>query len=251
MAEAIGVALATPGLALLILTFLAAGLVRGFAGFGTALIIMPVATGLVPPAEAVATMTLVDMVSWAAIMPRAWNEAARAEVGLLAAGALCAAPLGVALLAVLDPVPVRWVVAAAAGATLLALVSGWRFHGRVRGAGLAGIGGAAGLLGGLTGLGGPPVILFYLAGPGQAARIRANTILFLGLLDLGILANLVLRDMIGGRAPALALVLVGPYLAGLLAGQRLFTASRERFFRRSAYGIIALAILSGLPLFDR
>jgi len=250
MAEALGDALATPGFHWLVLVYLAAGLVRGFAGFGTALIIMPVASRLLPPAEAVAAMTLVDLVSWAAIVPRAWGHADRAEVGLLAAGAILAAPLGVALLAVLDPVPVRWVVAVAAGVTLLALVSGWRFHGRVRGAGLAGIGGAAGVLGGLTGLGGPPVILFYLAGPGKAVRIRANTILFLGLLDLGILANLALRDMISGRAPALALLLAGPYLLTLLVGQRLFTPSRERFFRLTAYAIIALAILSGLPLFD-
>jgi len=250
MAEILGAAWATPGLLSLILAFLAAGLVRGFTGFGTALIVMPVATRVVPPAEAILVVMVAGMLSWGAIVPRAWREADRREVGLLTLGAVLAAPLGVALLSVLDPVPVRWVVSVAAAVTLVALISGWRYHGRVAWPGLAGIGGAAGVLGGVTGLTGPPVILFYLSGPGRAAEVRANTILFLALLDIGIFANLFLRDMVSARAVGLAAILAVPYVLTILIGQRLFRPELERFYRGAAYAIIGLAVVTGLPLFD-
>ncbi|MEX5729328.1 putative membrane protein YfcA [Rhodovulum iodosum] len=250
MPEALGAALAAPGLAWLILVFLAGGLVRGFTGFGTALIVMPVAGRFLPPAEAIVLLTVSGMLTWLAIVPRAWAEADRREVGVLAAGAVMAAPLGVWLLSVLDPAPVRWVVAVAATVTLAALVSGWRYRGRVAWPGLGGVGASAGVLGGLTGLTGPPVVLFYLAGPGRAAQVRANTILFLAILDIGIVANLLARDMVTGRALGLGALLALPYVATILIGQRLFTPEREGFYRAAAYGIIGAAILSGLPLFD-
>ncbi|MBN2905919.1 MAG: TSUP family transporter [Rhodobacteraceae bacterium] len=250
MPDALGAALAVPGLIWLAVAFLAGGLVRGFTGFGTALIVMPLATRALPASEAVVIVTLAGMLTWGAIVPRAFALADRAQVGLLAMGALLAAPLGVALLAVLDPVPLRWTVAIAASVTLAALVSGWRYGGRVGPLGLGGIGAASGALGGLTGLTGPPVVLFYLAGTGQAVQVRANTILFLAVLDIGILANLLLRDMVTGRALALAAMMALPYLAALLIGQRLFHPGNERFYRAAAYAIIAAAILSGLPLFD-
>lgn len=250
MPEALGSALAVPGLVWLVLAILAGGLVRGFTGFGTALIVMPVAARAIPPAEAIVVLTFSGILTWVAIVPRAWGQADRAEVGVLAAGAILAAPLGVAALAVLDPIPVRWVVSVAATLTLLALVSGWRFRGRLAWPGLSGIGASAGALGGLTGLTGPPVVLFYLAGPGQAVQVRANTILFLALLDIGIVVNLLLQDLITARALALSVLLAVPYLATLLIGQRLFQPRNERFYRGIAYAIIAIAILSGLPLFD-
>ncbi|ARE38495.1 hypothetical protein RGUI_0354 [Rhodovulum sp. P5] len=250
MPEAFGAALAVPGLPFLIAVYLAAGLVRGFTGFGTALIVMPVATRALPPVEALVVLTLADIATWGTLGPRAVRQADLPEVGILSAAAVLAAPLGVALLAVLDPIPIRWGIAGVASVTLIALLSGWRYHGTVTRPGLAGIGAAAGGLGGLTGLAGPPVMLFYLAGTAGAARVRANTILFLMVLDIGVLGTLLLRDMISGRALALSLLVAVPYVLALLIGQRLFTPTRERFYRWLAYAIIALSILAGLPLFD-
>jgi hypothetical protein len=142
----------------------------------------------------------------------------------------------------------RWAVAAAASLTLAALVSGWRYTGRVGRAGLLGVGASAGVLGGATGLGGPPVILFYLAGPSGAERVRANTILFLCVLDIAITFTLFLRFAFGAADLALAALLVLPYTLAILVGLRLFDPARERTYRHVAYTLIALAIVAGLPL---
>ena len=49
MPEILSEALALPGLWLLILGALVAGIVRGFSGFGTAMIYLPIAAQVMPP----------------------------------------------------------------------------------------------------------------------------------------------------------------------------------------------------------
>lgn len=250
MPELLSGVLATPGLAWLALTFLAAGLVRGFTGFGTALIFMPVGAVFLPVADAIALVMIAGMITWPLIVPRAIREADRREVLVLAVAAIATAPLGVWVLGWADRDMLRWGVSLAAGLTLAALVSGWRYHGRIGAPGLGGVGAAAGLLGGTTGLTGPPVILFYLASTLGAAAVRANTILFLALLDIGIVINLVLQGRLGWAILPLSALLAVPYGTGIAAGQRLFHPGREKAYRRLAYGVIGAAILVGLPLFD-
>ncbi|GGD41613.1 sulfite exporter TauE/SafE family protein [Sinisalibacter lacisalsi] len=247
--EALAGALISPGLAWLALTFILAGLVRGFTGFGTALIFMPVGAIFLPVPVAIVIVTVAGMLTWPLIVPQAFRLADRREVAVLAGAAIITAPLGVWLLSWVERDLLRWLVAAAAALTLLALVTGWRYRQRVRGAGLGAIGAVAGVLGGTTGLTGPPVILFYLAGQLEVARVRANTILFLAVLDIGIVANLVFRGLVDGTAVWLAALLAFPYAAGMVVGQRLFRPERERAFRGLAYLVIAGAILTGLPVF--
>ncbi|WP_354545560.1 sulfite exporter TauE/SafE family protein [Roseovarius sp. MBR-78] len=250
MPEPLAAALATPGLGWLLLTISVAGVVRGFSGFGTALVFVPVAGIFLAPQVIVAVMMLTGLVSSSALLPRAWGQADRREVGLLALAALLTVPLGLWLMTRLDPVLIRWCVAVIAIVTLAALISGWRFSGRVSRPQLAGIGALAGGIGGMTGLTGPAVILFYLAGQSAAQAVRANTILFLAALDVVIVVNLLVQGAVDWALVALALVLAVPYVMTSLIGQGLFDPRHERLYRWVAYAVIALAVLSGLPIWN-
>ncbi|WP_407496586.1 TSUP family transporter [Pseudooceanicola sp. MF1-13] len=250
MPEALTSALQTPGLVWLAVAYGIAGLVRGFTGFGTALIVMPVAALLLPVPVAILLLSVTGFASWPSMLPRALRNADKRQVAVLAGAALITMPLGMWALSVLPRDLLRWLVSIAAAVTLLALITGWRYRGRVGWPGLGAIGGTAGVLGGATGLTGPPVILFYLAGPSGAEAVRANTILFLAALEVGIIANLFARDLVTIDALWLGLVLALPYVLGITIGQALFDPARERTFRALAYIVIGLAILTGLPLFD-
>ena len=232
-----------PGFWWLVATISVAGIVRGFTGFGTALIFVPVAGLFLPAAQVIATITMTGVASTMALLPRAWRKADHREVGLLVIAALPTVPLGLMVMETLDGLTLRWIVTLVAGGTLAALVSGWRFHGQITRPGLLIIG----LMGGMTGLTGPMVILFYLAGQAGVQAVRANTILFLAALDIVIVANLFLRGTVGVQAVWLAVLLGVPYLITTLIGQALFDPTRERLYRYAAFGMIGLAVLTGLP----
>ncbi|MWB78553.1 TSUP family transporter [Pseudooceanicola sp. 216_PA32_1] len=250
MPEGLAAAFATPGLPFLALAVLVAGLVRGFSGFGAALIMMPVAAAIMPLPVAIVMMAVVGVLSWPVLLPRALREADRSEAAILGLAALVTAPLGTWVLTAVPQEVLRWTLATIASATLLALLSGLRYRGRVSRPGVAAVGGAVGLMGGATGLSGPPAVLFYLAGQARAPAIRANVIVAFAIFEIGVIASLFARDLVTMRAIWLGLAMALPYLLGSTVGQMLFRPEREREFRLAAYVTIALAILSSLPVFD-
>jgi len=242
--------LATPGLFWLCLTIGAAGIVRGFTGFGTALIFVPVAGMFLPSAQVIALITMTGVASTMALLPKAWGTAQKADVGLMAGAALCTVPIGLWVLSLLDQNTVRWVVTAIATVMLGSLVTGWRYRSRIGPIGLLAIGAAAGLFGGMTGLTGPVVILFYLSGLHKVEVVRANTILFLAALDVVIVSNLIWQGMTSWTLFGVAIVLAVPYFVTTLIGQALFDPAYEKIYRIAAYAVIALAVVTGLPLWD-
>ena len=65
-----------------------------------------------------------------------------------------------------------------------------------------------------------------------------------------IVANLALSDQLGWDIALLALILSVPYFVTSLIGQALFDPAHERAYRVAAYGVIALALVSGLPIWN-
>lgn len=250
MPEAIGAVFDIEGIWWLLGVMSIAGLVRGFAGFGTALIFVPVAGQYLPPADVVMCIVLTGILSSGALVPRALRESETREVGLLVAVAVVTLPFGIWLLSTLDVLVIRWAVSIAASITLLVTVSGFRLKRSTTKGSLVAAGGGTGLLAGMTGLTGPVVILFYLISDRATVVIRANIILVLAAMDV-LMAGMLLISGVGKwQTIFLALVLAVPYIATSLLGQALFRPRAEPVYRWVAYGAIALAVLTGMPLFD-
>jgi uncharacterized membrane protein YfcA len=75
MLDGVSAALAHPGLIWVLVTVFVAGVVYGFAGFGSALIFMPVGVAVMTAAGAVAAFSLSALVSLVTVVPRAWRQA--------------------------------------------------------------------------------------------------------------------------------------------------------------------------------
>jgi len=242
--------LSAEGIWLLALGVGLAGLVRGFAGFGTAMIYLPLAGQVLPPFEALTTLVVMDMVGPIPNVPRAIRDGHPRDVLRLGAGMAATLPLGVALLSVIAAEVFRYGVSLISLALLVLLMAGVRYRGVLKRRMVYLAGALGGFLAGSVGLPGPPVIMLYMASPHPAAVVRANTLLFLVLADIAMLAVLGLNGLLVWRAVAIGGVLALPYLLANVVGAAIFRPERERAYRAFAYLIIAAAALSGLPLFD-
>lgn len=239
-----------PGLWWILLTCLVAGIVYGFAGFGAALVFMPVATIFVSVELAIAAFALSALSSLVTVVPGAWAVAERRAVVLMIVVATCAIPLGLWILRTNDVTVMRWAVLGVTAATLVALVAGWRYQARPSVAARMGVAGATGVVGGATGLVGPIMVLFQLSGQDSIERSRANTACFLTLTSLLTLPLMWLQGMIGPEALVLGAAMLLPYGLGGWLGKQAFNPDLERLYRRVAYGIVFVAILLGLPIWD-
>jgi len=238
------------GLPLLAAAVFVAGMVRGFTGFGTALIYVPVAATVLPPVQVIVTIITFDILGPLPVLPQALRDGDLREVLRLLPGAAVGLAAGMMLLTRLGPLTFRWMICIVSLALLAVLASGWRYRRALGDAAKSAVGLAAGLFGGAAGAAGPPVILFYLGGTEPPARIRANILMFLAAIDVFYLALLAWKGLLEPFPVAVGLVLILPYALGVLAGQAVFDPARERLYRAVAYAVIAAAALGGLPVFD-
>ncbi len=227
-----------------------AGVARGFSGFGSALIFMPLASSIAPPSLVAGVLLMIDSIAAAPLIPNALTHADRKPVIAMVAGAAVGVPLGTYALTQLDPVVTRWIISAFVFAMLALLVSGFRYRGQEHGSIAVGVGGLSGFCGGLAQTGGPPIVAYWLGRPITPSVARANIVLFFAGSDLFSLVSYVVAGLLTMDVLKLSL-LVGPiYAFGLLIGAQMFGKASDTLFRITCYSLIALAAVIGLPLLD-
>src|SRR3954466_15154041 len=86
------------------------GFVRGFSGFGSALIYIPLISAIYEPRIAAVTLLPVDFIGalWPAIQAR--RNANWSDLTPIAIAAIIAAPFGTMLLLIVAPTTLRWVI---------------------------------------------------------------------------------------------------------------------------------------------
>jgi uncharacterized protein len=223
---------------------------RGFSGFGSALIFMPLASSLAAPRLVAALLLIIDFVAAAPLIPNAWKHADRKATAVMVAGAFVGVPVGTYFLSRLDPVTTRWIISVFVFALLMLLLSGWRYRGNDYSALSIGIGGLSGFCSGLAQTGGPPIVGYWLGRPIASVIARANILLFFGASDFFSAISYALAGLITAEAIRFSL-LIGPvYGIGVAFGAVLFGRASERLFRAICYVLIAAAVIIGLPALD-
>ena len=250
MPESFAATLATEGLLFLSIGAFLAGIVRGFTGFGTAMVFMPIAAQFLGPFGALTTMLVMDLVAPLMHVPRAMRDGQPSDVLRLGAGAVFAVPVGVFLLTLIEPVTFRWGVSLTVLVLLVLLVAGVRFRGVLSKRLIYVAGGFGGLLAGSVGLPGPPVIMLYMASTLPVSAVRANLTLYLIVADLILVTVLWYGGFLVVSTLALGVMMIAPYLAGNWAGAIMFRPEAERVYRWVAYVIIVCAAISGLPIWE-
>ena len=237
-------------LALLVATAFVAGTVRGFSGFGSGLVFLPIAAQVLSPFQALTVVVIADLLGAVPNVPRALRDCDKDDVLRLLAGLVIALPLGIWTLTFLDPDTFRYGVSALALFLLVCLLSGVRYKGRVPNQMVYATGAFSGFTCGLAGIPGPPVILFYMARPLAPPVIRANTFIFLSSTDIAMLPALYAFGRLDSSAVLLGALLIVPNMLGNFFGGWLFQPRYERIYRTVAYLIIAATALSSLPVWD-
>src|SRR6476661_5168593 len=223
-----------------------AGMVRGFAGFGAAMMMTPVFSALYGPAVGISLCMLLEIVVALPLLPRAIQYVDWRRIGLLMVAAVVGAPVGNLVLTRVSPEPMRWAISAIVLAAVALLASGWRFHGQWRAPVTLGIGATSGFLNGLWGMAGPPIAFYYLAGNETATRVRANLTTYFIFVDLAALAVFLARDLVHWDTAVLGLCLTPAVVAGGLLGEKLFPLASEAFYRRLALGLLVAVAIGSL-----
>lgn len=220
-----------------------AGMVRGFAGFGAAMIMTPVFSALYGPEVGVALCLMLEIAVALPVVPGVLPLVDWHRIGLMLVAAVAGVPVGNLVLTWAEPEPMRWGISAIVLGAVALLASGWRFRGQPSAATTLGAGVSSGFLNGLAGMAGPPIAFYYLAGQETVTRVRANLTTYFVFVDLVAIATFATRRLIDWDTVVLALFLAPAVMLGGTLGAKLFPLASERFYRR-----LALALLVGVAI---
>lgn len=228
------------------LIVLAAGLMRGFAGFGSAMAMSPIFAILFGPAEMVIQVTMLELLVSAYLAPGALRDVDWRFVGPMSCAAILAMPLGAGILFWADPDVLTRAVSAIVLLFVVVLLAGWRYSGPKRLPITLGLGAVSGSMMATTAIGGPPVLIYMLSGPDKAVTNRANIIIYFGVTGIFLLAVMIWNGLAEPAGIVRVALLTPLFWAASYAGQRMFRQSSEKLYRRIAFLFLAAIGLYGL-----
>ncbi|MCO4840094.1 MAG: sulfite exporter TauE/SafE family protein [Rhodobacteraceae bacterium] len=246
--DAITATLAIDGLWWILLGAVLAGIVRGFTGFGTAMVYLPFAGAVLSPVSALLSLVTMDIFGPLPLVPNAARKGHPRDILRMGLGMVVMLPIGIFLLGQMEGNTYRYVVSFVTLACVVLLISGVRYTRPLTPPVIIAAGGLGGFLGGVAGVPGPPVTVLYMASRLPAQTVRANLILFLLLADVLIFPIMALQGMLSLQPILIGLIMLLPYMAGSAVGVALFDPTKERVYRVVAYIVIAGSALIGLPV---
>nr|WP_205600959.1 sulfite exporter TauE/SafE family protein [Halomonas socia] len=227
---------------------LVAGVIRGYCGFGFAMLLALGLMLFLPPVEAVPLALLLDLVTSVGLWRRALRLADWTRLRGLLIGMLLSTLIGIWLLASIPASPMRIVVAllALAGAlSLLQQPAGGESRAPLPTRPVTNVaaGSVSGLCMTLASSGGPPLMLYLLQQRLAPLTLRATAIVFFAASSATSLSGLALADALGSETLVRGLWLLAPALLGNALGQWAFERSKPRSLKSTVAPLLIVLSL--------
>ena len=213
------------------ITLFISGLIRGFSGFGSDMVNAPILSLLWGPTVGIPVAALIELVPAIQLTPKAIPNANWRLVWLMGIPALILIPLGSWLLTTLPADFIRRFVALIVLMLVITLWSGWRYKGKRTTSSTILVGSCSGLLSGATGMGGPPVILYLMAGKESAKELRAILVCYFTIILVGLMISFGFLGLFSQSVIWQTIFLVLPFLIGIFIGALLFPLAAEKTYR--------------------
>ncbi len=223
-------------------TAFAAAFVRGLAGFGLAILLVPVLALALTPVEAVLATNFVALFIGLSEIRKILRDAEKSALVIGGIVVLTTAP-GLILLAATPPDLARFLIALVALSAFVAILLPTRPAAVPGPAVTGGVGVVSGLLTGFAGMPGPPVVPYYVGRQIPRHMAKASMLLIFTIAATAGLASGLAIGVLQWRLAALALLLFPAVFGGQLAGGK-----GIRQGQRSLCGAVSLHSLFSRPL---
>lgn len=222
------------------------GFMRGFVGFGTALVTVPVLSLAFGPKMGIAISSVMGIPTLLQLLPEAIRESERKIVVPVGLATLAATPIGSWVLVTLSPGVMKIVISALVIGMTAMLARGWTMKSAVSLPILLASGAAGGLVQGAAGMGGPPVVAMALSRPGNIKAQRGNVLGLMTAVALSSLPPLIWYGLYTREAIIIGLMLVPVSLFTTALGARYFARGGQQYYRRAALATLAVVGLATL-----
>jgi uncharacterized membrane protein YfcA len=210
------------------------GFLRGFLGFGAALLIVPILSTILTPAMGLVILYLIDVPTNIYLMPPAIKKGNVRKVLPMIIAILCTIPIGFYFVYSIDPEIIRIVISFLVICMVILLASGWKPKGEIKIWTMIMGGSISGLVNGAAGVGGPPYVTVLMARNDNVETTRSNIILTMGFMSLFTLLTQIFYGMVSFNLVKVSIIAFPIYLGFTWFGARYFNKSGSGYFRKGA-----------------
>lgn len=228
--------LALDGASLLgaLVVILTGGVIRGFTGFGSSLVWVSGLTLLLPPAEVIPVLYMLEVAASASLYRSSRREVRWETIAPLVAGAVIGLPLGIWVLRSADPSRMAVAIGGIVLVSTVLLAMGARLRAMPGRTATVATGTASGFLNGVSSASGPPVIMYFMASPATVTESRASLITYFGLMDVAAVFFAAVAGLVDSVTLVRFAVFLPAMVAGAALGRRGFDRVNQTVARRAA-----------------
>ena len=221
------------------------GFLRGFLGFGAALLMVPILSSILTPAVGLVIMYLVEVPTVLYLMPPALKKGNVKIVFPMILALLVTIPIGFYFVVSLDPEIIKIVISVMVILMVALLASGWKPKGEINLLTMILGGGFSGLVNGAAGVGGPPFVTVLMARNDDAEITRSNIIITMGCMSLLTTLTQVFYGMMTLNLVIVSIFAFPIYIGFTWLGATYFNKSGNEYFRKAAlFMLISIAVIT-------
>ncbi|MEM8539465.1 MAG: sulfite exporter TauE/SafE family protein [Pseudomonadota bacterium] len=235
---------------IILLVVFITGIVRGFSGFGSGMIIGPTIAAFFTPQFAIGAVAIIDSLPTAKLIWGARKDIVWRQVIPIVIGYALLMPIGIWVLKSSDPIALRWFISISICIAVALLWSGWKYSGPRSKPVSLGVGAVGGFMGASSALPGPAPLLYWMSGKDKATIIRANMIYYLFLTDVIVIGGYWMTNIFTAQSVALGIAASPGYFIGMIIGTNYFKGASDKTYRTIAFIMILIAAIASLPILD-
>lgn len=222
----------------------AAGLLRGFTGFGLAMAAVPILALALPPQQVIPVIVSLQLLAGTIDLPLAWRAADWRAIRPLAIAMVAGTPLGLLALAFMTADAARLVIGLLIFASIALLARGVHLPSNpARWISLS-VGAVSGVMNGIAAMAGPPAVVYFLALHHPPRIMRASSISYFVLTAIAAVIPLTWQGFATWETTVWALTALPALLLGQWLGTLGFRRASASTHRRVA--LLTLTVLAAL-----
>lgn len=222
----------------------AAGLLRGFTGFGLALAAVPILALALPPRQVVPVIVTLQLLAGFIDLPLAWRIADWRAIRLLALAMVVCTPAGLLILTFMTADTARLAIGLLIFASIALLIRGVRLPEQPPAWISLLVGAVSGVMNGMAAMAGPAAVVYFLALHHPPKVMRASSISYFVLTAVASIIPLTWQGLATRETTLWAALALPALLIGQWIGTQGFHRASATTHRRVA--LITLSVLASL-----
>jgi len=231
---------------LTIIVIIIGGILRGFLGFGPALLTIPMLAYIYSPTEALVIHIIMEIPSTVFLLPTALKYSDKRAILPIFLAMVSFIPVGMYLVVILDPEIIRRTISIIVLVLVAMLSSGWDLKSFIGLKSMILSGMIGGFIQGIAGIGGAPIVTILLARNDSEDVSRGNILFLMGAIVVFSIISQSLYGLMSLELITLGFFASPVYITATYLGSKFYFSKGKNFFKKVALVFLSIIAITTL-----